>query len=57
MLKFWLYITFLITYISDLESLSYTDIDGDSRIKDWAFWLRKSWCGCIQFTLLTHEVM
>jgi len=57
MFKFWLYLSFLITYISDLESINKTEIDSDLRIKDWEFYLKKAWCGSIQFTLLTYEIM
>ena len=45
--KFIVYLLFLITYISDLESLNVTLPDTDLRIKDVGFYLRKAWCGIV----------
>lgn len=60
MFKFWLYVSFLITYISDLETLNIpneNEIDSQLRIKDWGFYLRKAWCGCVQSTFFIYEIM
>ena len=44
LLKFFVYLSFLITYVSDLETLNITQPGTMLREKDELFYLRKVWC-------------